>query len=152
MSQVDFMSASIVVLLPRPRYTARGIYPHFHLELGRKYTSCRDLHVPGKNDYTAAIVKRARDLVTSILGFHTGPDVVILLKKHEGIFSEPGTTFSQYPGYHSLPLNTLACSWLLDACPTRSRLHQAKFLKTYCAILMLQSASRPEVESAHQAS
>jgi hypothetical protein len=39
-----------------------------------------------KKDYVGAIIKRARDLVTSILGFHIGPEVVILVKKHEGIF------------------------------------------------------------------
>jgi hypothetical protein len=36
--------------------------------------------------YIAAIIERARDLVTSILRFHIGLEVVILVKKHEGIF------------------------------------------------------------------
>jgi hypothetical protein len=31
------MSASIVVLPSRPRYTARGICPHFNFELGEIY-------------------------------------------------------------------------------------------------------------------
>jgi hypothetical protein len=43
-----------------------------------------------KKDYIAATIKRGRDLVTSILGFHTDPEVVILVKKHEGIFSRTG--------------------------------------------------------------
>jgi len=43
-----------------------------------------------KKDYIAAIIKRAQDLVTSTLGFHTGPEAVILVKKHEGIFFRTG--------------------------------------------------------------
>jgi hypothetical protein len=39
-----------------------------------------------QKDYIAAIIERALDPVTSILRFHIGPEVVILVKKHEGIF------------------------------------------------------------------
>ena len=39
-----------------------------------------------KKDYVAAIIKKAQDLVTSMLGFDIGPEVVILVKKREGIF------------------------------------------------------------------
>ena len=82
MSQVDLMTASIV---------------RSSTELGGE-----NIHPVGicmsqeRKDYTAAIFKRVRDLVTSILGFYTSPDVAILVKKHEGIFSEPDSTFSQY--------------------------------------------------------
>ena len=60
-----------------------------------------------KKGYIAAIIKRALDLVTSILGFHTGPKVVILVKKHEGIFFRTGHYLFPYAqDTSSFSLNT----------------------------------------------
>jgi hypothetical protein len=76
---VDISSASIAVFyVSRPRYAEPSLQPRAwggNIHLVRVWMSLE------KKNHVAAFIKRARDLITSILGFHTGPEVVILVKK-----------------------------------------------------------------------